>query len=90
MQVSRDMADNDRVVEMADKLLSSSTLGASGKEATAFVKAMALYDLGRGDESVAIWRELGIKRNQECVLSGAVSFRPSTGEGGVERGERID
>lgn len=58
MQVSRDMADNDRVVEMADKLLSSSTLGASGKEATAFVKAMALYDLGRGDESVAIWREL--------------------------------
>lgn len=58
MHVSRDMADNEKVVETADKLLGSSTLGASGREETSFVKAMALADLGRGDEAVAIWREL--------------------------------
>ena len=58
MRVSRDMADNERVVEMADKLLASTSLGASGKSETAFTKAMALADLGRGDEAVAIWSEL--------------------------------
>lgn len=58
MQVSRDMGDNERVIEMADKLLASTSLGASGKSETAFTKAMALSDLGRGDEAVAIWSEL--------------------------------
>lgn len=58
MRVSRDMADNERVVDMADKLLASTSLGASGKSETAFMKAMALSDLNRGDEAAKIWKEL--------------------------------
>ena len=58
MRVSRDMADNEKVVETADKLLASSSLGASGRSETLFMKAMALADLGRGEEATVIWREL--------------------------------
>lgn len=58
MRVSRDLGDNNRVVETADRLLASSALGASGKREVAFTKALALADTGRGAEAVEIWESL--------------------------------
>lgn len=58
MRVSRDLGDNSRVVETADHLLASSALGSSGKREVAFTKALALADMGRGEEAVGIWEEL--------------------------------
>lgn len=58
MRVSRDLGDNERVVETADRLLESSALGASGKREVAFTKALALADTDCGDDAVAIWETL--------------------------------
>jgi tetratricopeptide (TPR) repeat protein len=58
LRVSRDMGDNQTVVEMADKLLASTSLGTAGKNETAFLKAMALNDLGRSAEAAEIWSSL--------------------------------
>lgn len=58
MRVCRDMGENDRVVETADNLLASSSLGAAGKKEVAFTKAAALADIGTADEAVAIWQSL--------------------------------
>ncbi|MDE6528964.1 MAG: tetratricopeptide repeat protein [Muribaculaceae bacterium] len=58
MRVSRDLGDNDRVIETADRLLASSALGASGKREVAFTKALALADTERGAEAVEIWESL--------------------------------
>lgn len=58
MRVSRDLGDNARVIETADRLLASSALGASGKREVVFTKALALADTDRGGEAVAIWESL--------------------------------
>ncbi len=58
MRVSRDLGDNEKALATADILLESSAMGASGKKEVAFTKALALADLSRGDEAVAIWEEL--------------------------------
>lgn len=57
MRVCRDMGENRRVVEMADKLLASSSLG-SGKREVAFTKAMAMAELGDTAGAMEIWGEL--------------------------------
>lgn len=58
MRVCREMADNAAALEAADKLLASSSLGASDKNEVIFTKALALADLGRASEAVAIWENL--------------------------------
>lgn len=58
MRVCREMADNAAALEAADKLLASSSLGASDKNEVIFTKALALADLGREPEAVTIWENL--------------------------------
>ena len=58
MRVSRDLADHEGAIAMADKLLASSDLGTEGKNEAIFIKAMSLRDLGRGSEAMELWESL--------------------------------
>lgn len=58
MRVSRDMGENEKVIETADLLLTSSALGASGKREVTYLKALALADTGRGAEALDLWNTL--------------------------------
>lgn len=58
MRVCRDMGENERAIETADRLLASSALGASGKREVTYVKALALADTGHGTEALELWETL--------------------------------
>lgn len=58
MRVSRDLADNEGAIAMADRLLASSDLGTAEKNEASFTKAMALRDSDRGKEAMKIWETL--------------------------------
>lgn len=58
MRVSRDLADHEGAIAMADKLLASSDLGTDGKNEATFIKAMSLRDLQRGSEAMQLWESL--------------------------------
>lgn len=58
MRSARDLGENDRALEAAEQLLASSTLSGAQLSEAQFVKAMALRDLNRGAEAVALWEQL--------------------------------
>ncbi|MDE6628497.1 MAG: tetratricopeptide repeat protein [Muribaculaceae bacterium] len=58
MRVSRDLADHEGAIAMADKLLASSGLGTDEKNEATFTKAISLRDLGRGQEAMTLWESL--------------------------------
>ena len=58
LRLSRDLEQHSTTIEMADKLLESSTLGESGKREVKFLKAIALSDTGKTAEAIDLWAEL--------------------------------
>lgn len=58
MRVARDLGDQQRVIEAADALLASSTLGSEERSEAQFSRALALDLSGKGDQARAIWEEL--------------------------------
>lgn len=60
LRASRDMGRYDEVIDLADLLLSSSSLGAGQQSEVSFIKAVALSNTGRGDDAVEIWRTLAV------------------------------
>lgn len=60
LRASRDLGRYDDVIIIADKLLSSSSLGGGQQNEVSFTKAVALSNIDRGDEAVEIWRALSV------------------------------
>lgn len=58
MRVSRALGKHDDVVEAADRLMASSTVGASEINEIRFARAYSLNELGRSDEAVKEWTAL--------------------------------
>lgn len=59
LMTARDLGNHDLVIDMADKLLASSTLGADRRDEITFMKAVALsYADGKGDQAVKLWQQL--------------------------------
>lgn len=58
MRVARDLGDQQRVIEAADALLASSTLGSEERTEAQFSRALALDLTGKGAEARDIWKEL--------------------------------
>lgn len=60
LKASRDLGRYDDVIEIADMLLSSSSLGSGQQSEVSFIKAVALSNVGRGEDAVEIWRTLAV------------------------------
>ncbi len=58
MRVARDLGDQQRVMEAADALLASSTLGSEERTEARFSRALALDLTGKGEDARMIWKEL--------------------------------
>lgn len=58
LRTARDLGYAEVMLEAADNLLASSTVGANSREEVLFAKGVALEQLGRGDEAVECWTEL--------------------------------
>lgn len=58
MRVSRDLGRHESVVNAADRLLSSTTVGASDANEVKFTRAYSLNELGRHDEAEKEWASL--------------------------------
>lgn len=58
LRTARDLGYADVMLEAADNLLASSTVGANSREEVLFAKGVALEKLGRGEEAVDCWTEL--------------------------------
>jgi len=71
LKASRDLGLNDDVIETADMLLSSSSLGSGQQSEIKFIKAVALGNTGRGDIAADIWKSLS---DNHADLIGAKSL----------------
>lgn len=71
LKAARDLGQYDKVVETADKLLSSSSLGSGQLNEVSFIKATALSNMSRGSEALEIWQRLAANPSD---LTGAKSL----------------
>lgn len=71
LKAARDLGRHDEVIELADLLLTSSSLGSGQQNDVSFMKAVALNATGRGDEAADIWRSLS---TNPADLTGAKSL----------------
>lgn len=58
MRVSRDLGRDDKVLEMADAILASSTGGNAQRNEVVYSRALALYNTGKTDEATKAWNSL--------------------------------
>lgn len=70
LATARDLGDDNEVIEVADMLTASSSLGAGQMDEVLFAKAVALSHTDRPDEAAALWQQLSADPN---TLTGAKS-----------------
>lgn len=58
MRVSRDLGLDNDVIDAADRLLASSTLGADQRYEAIFARALALANTGRENEAIEAWSSI--------------------------------
>jgi TolA-binding protein len=58
MRVARDLGDYSTVIEAADALLASSTLGSEDKNEATFSRALALDNTGKTAEARKLWKSI--------------------------------
>ncbi len=58
MRVARDLGEAELSLTAADRILASSTIGTGNREEVRFSRAIALNQLGRGDEAESEWASL--------------------------------
>ncbi len=71
IRAARDLGLHDEVIELADLLLTSSSLGSGQQNDVSFMKAVALSATGHGGDAAVIWRSLSTNPTD---LTGAKSL----------------
>lgn len=71
LRVCRDLGNHEQVIETADALLESSSLGSSQKSEVAYTKAVALAASGKGSEAVELWKAVGADTDDIYGTKGA-------------------
>ncbi|MDE6301082.1 MAG: tetratricopeptide repeat protein [Muribaculaceae bacterium] len=77
MRVARDLADNPRVIEMAEALLASTAAGDDGRTEVEFSLAQALDLTGQTDKARAMWTPLSSRTDDLYGAKSAVALGQS-------------